>query len=695
MTVLSRHRRVCAFLALSVAAALLIGGCSAEDGRAPAAEAAGSAFGDPGPAGPSWQPAPDRHGALASVATAGSRGFRLHTASGDKTFVPGINLGSTTPTHQPGELAMTAADYRRWFAQLGELGVRAVRIYTIHPPAFYDELASYNREHAAAPLYLAQGVYLPDESYTEPDRTLYSTPVDDGLSREIADASAAVHGDLTRARRPGFASGTWRTDVSQWVMSWIVGVEWDPAGTLRTDTRERGAAYTPGRYFAATPGATATERWLARHLDELAGLEHGRGSAPPIAFANWPTTDPLAHPDEPLAAEDLVGVDANHVLPTRAWPGGTFASFHVYPYYPDFLRHERALRRTRWHGRPDPYAGYLAALRRHFASMPVLVTEFGVPASLGSAHRGPNGRGQGDHGEAQAMAADADLMRLLEAQGMGAGFVFAWSDEWFKRSWNTLAHQVPAGRRQLWHDPLTNEQWFGVLATDSAPVADSLREQSSSPGPVRRVRAEADASYLNLTVTYRTAVPDRLTIGSDTVTGAGVEDYRIVLDLAGHTGQAWVRAGLDPIRLDTDETDYQPDAGRPWHRYRMIVNRGLRVHGRSLPAEFSEVGRLREGTWDPEAEAYDSRSTWQVTGNTVRVRLPWALLGLSDPSSRSALGEGRPARVQRIAGLRLGLAADGVSTPFDYGWPTWNHVRHTERVKQGADVLARAFRETG
>ena len=50
--------------------------------------------------------------------------------------------------------------------------------------------------------------------------------------------------------------------------------------------------------------------------------------------------------------------------------------------------------------------------------------------------------------------------------------------------------------------------------------------------------------------------------------------------------------------------------------------------------------------------------------------------------------------MQRVAGLRLGLAADGVTTLFDYGWPTWNYVRHTERVKQGADVLA-PVRETG
>ena len=79
-------------------------------------------------------------------------------------------------------------------------------------------------------------------------------------------------------------------------------------------------------------------------MDELATAEVTRGRTMPIAFVNWPTTDPLRHPDEPQRTEDAVGLDANHVRSTSAWPGGTFASYHAYPYYPDFQRHEPALR---------------------------------------------------------------------------------------------------------------------------------------------------------------------------------------------------------------------------------------------------------------------------------------------------------------------------------------------------------------
>lgn len=642
------------------------------------------------PPGLSWAPAPLTHEGVRVLADADADGFALHTSSGDKTFLPGVNLGSTTPLHQPGELAIEASDYRRWFEQMGRLGTRVVRIYTIHPPTFYDELATYNTSNPDRPIYLVQGVYLPDESYLEEGGTLYDKRVDRAFAQEIVDASAAVHGRLERPEQPGHASGEWTTDVSPWLVAWIAGVEWDPHGVARTDEQHRSAAYK-GEFFTATEDATATERWIARHLDALAAAESAQGVSVPIAFANWPTADPLEHPDEPDPVEDLVSVDANHVLPTEAWPGGTFASYHAYPYYPDFLRHEEALWQTRYDGRRDPYAGYLARLREHHAAMPVMVTEFGVPSSLGSAHDGPLDRDQGGHSEEAAMRTDAELLRVIESQGLAGGFVFAWTDEWFKRTWNTMAHQLPAERRQLWHDPLTNEQYFGLVATDPALLRDSARELIPTDGPVKYVLAQADASYLHLDVTFREQLPARLTVSSDTVRSVAGDDYRFDLDLDERAGQAWVRDVLDPVRLDME--DEAP--GGTWRRFRLVTNRGMVVRGSDAPAEHQEVGLLVEGSWDPRVDGFDSRTTWHVleAHDTVRLRLPWAMLGLADPSSRTALGPGQPAEAEVIEGLVLTVDADGAQLRLDYTWPTWNFVEHTERLKPGVDALAEAFRD--
>jgi hypothetical protein len=190
---------------------------------------------------------------------------------GDRTFLPGVNLGSTTPGHQPGELSISAPQYRSWFAAMGWLGIRVIRIYTIHPPAFYSELARHNAQNPDWPLYLVQGVYLPDESYIG-RQNLYDRAVTTAFQREVADAAAAVSGHLTRTPQPGRASGTWDTDVTPWLAGWIIGVEMDPYAGAGSDRRNARRPAARGRYFRSAPDATPTERCL------------------PPGWTNWPAT---------------------------------------------------------------------------------------------------------------------------------------------------------------------------------------------------------------------------------------------------------------------------------------------------------------------------------------------------------------------------------------------------------------------
>jgi hypothetical protein len=654
--------------------------------------------------GPSWAPQPATVAGLRVLARADADGFALHTAGGDRTFLPGINLGSTTPGHQPGELAIAASDYRRWFAEMGRLGIRVVRMYTIHPPDFYTELAAYNRAHPDEPLYLFHGVYLPDESYVD-KRDLYDAAVTESFTAELRDASAAVSGNLTRARTPGRASGTWTTDVGEWLAGWIIGVEWDPEATHASDGTNGSAPAHHGRYFVSTPEASPTERWLAARMDELATAEVSRGRAVPMAFANWPTTDPLRHPHEPLASEDLVGVDANHVRATAAWPAGTFASYHAYPYYPDFQRYEFV-------DAADPYAAYLSALRRHHTGMPVMITEFGVPSSIGTAHAGPLGRGQGDHSERRAMELDAQLLRLIRDQELAGGFVFAWTDEWFKFTWNTIAHQVPADRRQLWHDPLTNEQYFGLVATDPTgppDVGPVTRLDDPAGRPARTMTSLVDESYLHLAVTLTEPAPDALTVGLDTLAdltggpppGAGDRrpDAAFVLDLRAATGQAWIRAELDPLPLDYPV----PASERPapvggWVPYHLVTNRDYVVPGLGTrnPVELFNAGLLRHGTLDPAAPGADSRALWHRDGARLDIRIPWGLAGFSDPSSlRVLVPKGSEPNAVTTPGVTVWLSAAGVDqVAGKVTWEPWQRVYYAERLKPNADVLRDAFTDT-
>lgn len=673
---------------------------------------------------PSWAPGADEQSGLRRLAFTEGERFVLQTAGGQRCFIPGVNIGSTVPGSSPGELRLGAGECRRWFSEIAALNLRAIRIYTIMPPSFYEELAAHNAAHSDAPLYLVQGVWIPEDEFLA-TRDLYAGAVRGGFKQELADASAAVHGDFSRSRRRGVAWGEWTTDVSPWLLSYSIGVEWDAAAIAASDKKNAGRDLFSGRYFAASEAASPTESWLAEMLDAVASAEAARGVTLPLTFTNWVTTDPLSHPDEPLAREDLVGIDANHISPTAAWPGGYFASYHAYPYYPDFMRHEKALEGS---GDGDPYAGYLASLRTHHAGMPLMITEFGVPSSKGLAHYGPRGRDQGGHTEQEAMAIDADLLRIVEEQGCAGGFVFEWADEWFKFTWNTIDYELPGDRRQLWRSPWTNEEHFGLVATDAGERSvvtldgdgsewESNRSQVifEGRGPVREVRAVKDEAYLYLRLVLHDpnawqSMP--VTLGFNVLPGQSgglpnlgrrysQSDYAVVIG-PGEAASAFVRASNDQYAILYGKVrsfvDYDPAALKEgsgvWNLERLITNRPLTVPttGEQLPAESVAVGELRRGTTDPTDPFFDNGAAWDA-GEVLELRLPWAAIGFSDPSSLRVLKVGQDGTLVAPATKRVGIAVavgESLQVTRGYSWEPWQQASWHERPKAGRDVFAAA-----
>ncbi len=672
----------------------------------------------------SWAPQADRPGDLQRIAYVDGEGFVLETTGGQRSFIPGVNIGSTVPGTSPGEVSIGPEECRRWFSQIGELQLRSIRIYTILPPHFYEELVAYNEAHPDAPLYLLQGVWIPEEEFLG-GHDLYSKAVRKGFERELEDTVAAVHGDFSRARRRGVSWGTWTADASPWLLAYSIGVEWDPVATEASDDKNRGREPFRGRYFSATDAASPTESWLAEMLETVAAAEAARGITLPLTFTNWPTTDPLHHPDEPLGREDIVGVDANHIAATDEWPGGFFASYHAYPYYPDFQRHEKALQ-TMAGG--DPYAAYLATLRKHHAGMPVMITEFGVPSSSGLAHTGPLGRDQGGHSEQAAMDIDADLLRIIRDQGCAGGFVFEWADEWFKFTWNTIDYELPPDRRAMWRNPWTNEEHFGVLAMEASEeqivIIDGDGGEWETNGSqvileeadaLREVRAIKDEAYLYLRLVLDDPAVWKakpITIGIDVLPGSSgglpdldggypKSDYAVVLG-PGQEGEAFVRASNDQYVIlygkirgyfDYDPASLEEGSG-VWNLQRLITNRPLTVPttGEKLPAESVAVGELLNGTSDPADPAFDSRAVW-AAGQVLEMRLPWEMIGFSDPSSRRALSVGLDGTLAAVPTDRVGIAVavgQSLRVTNGYSWEPWQRVTWHERLKAGSESFAAA-----
>jgi len=655
--------------------------------------------------------------------------FEVRTARGWEPFyVKGVNLGAATPGHHPSEFP-DSATYARWIAQMAGMGANVVRLYTIHPPHFYRALAAWNNAHRDAPLWIIHGVWteLPE------DDDFAGREWEGQFFAEMHRVVDLLHGRLDQPPRPGHAGGQYTADVSPWVLAYIIGREWEPYSAANFNAKRPGETTWNGRYLTVR-GGTPMDAWLGKACEEIVAYEARTYHAMrPVAYTNWPTLDPLRHPTESTVDEEIairtrlgervdrkpleydndrVDLDAALVKPTAAYPAGYFASFHAYPYYPDFIVLDPGYARAVSSSGPSNYFGYLRELKAHHPGMPVVISEYGVPASIGSAHLQPQGWHHGGHSDAEMAAADARLTRDIAEAGMAGGAIFAWIDEWFKKNWIVIDFEIPLERNRLWLNRLDAEQHYGMLAEDpgevipGATLAERAEAWRRRPAlyqtPQGTVRAAADEAYLWVEVeTADGRFPDELFLGFDVIDPAA-GDFRWPGRVAGRLPvglEFALRATRGEARLLVDPPSNpfavelvnqipgqpvppphfdQPLPGLFSGRWQQRFNRPYLTRANedgvydSLRVVTNRRRFSRDGTEFP-GMGYDRGilrpggppdGLWETLDRGVfEVRIPWMLLNFTDPSERRVLQDPSTGPVpdefgtQTVPGIRIVAAA--------------------------------------
>ena len=208
-----------------------------------------------------------------------------------------------------------------------------------------------------------------------------------------------------------------------------------------------------------------------------------------------------------------------------------------------------------------------------------------------------------------------------------------------------------------------------------------------------------DEAYLHLNIELADSAPGSLIAGFDVLPGvsgppmAGSADRRpdaiLALNLVGHTGQAYLREQLDPLRIGSAVPDSaRGPAPEGWKPFALLTNRERTVPGSGvkLPLELQNAGELRHGTWQPDDDEADSRALWHLDDDELTVRVPWAMLGFADPSGRRVgVPQGGKLTTQVSPGVTVSLTASGTDQAVgQVRWSGWNRPMYTERLKQGA-----------
>jgi hypothetical protein len=633
--------------------------------------------------------------------------FEIRTESGWQQFyIKGVNLGTALPGKHPSEFP-DSTTYARWIAEMGELGANTIRVYTIHPPWFYQALLDYNTTHSRSPLWVIHGVWAelpPNHVYDDPEW-------ESEFFAEMHRVVDLLHGRADIEPRAGHAWGYYTADVSRWVLAYVIGREWEPFSVVAFNELRPDLTQWSGEYVTVRDGS-AMEAWLGKACDEIIAYEMQQyRSQRPVAYTNWPTLDPMTHPTEMTVARevehresigevverypkeydnDAVGLDATHMVATERLPAGVFAAFHAYPYYPDFMILDQEYSRTQSSLGASNYIGYLRDLKRHHPNMPVVIAEYGVPASLGIAHLQPQGWHHGGHSESAMAEIDVRLTREIAEAGMAGGAVFAWIDEWFKKNWIVIEYELPADRNRLWLNRLDAEQHYGLIAMEPGAVlaGNTLQQRTSAWQGVQplyqtvggTLRAAVDEAYLWLLFEPGESRYDELLVGFDIIDSKS-GDFRWPDKVGARlpVGLEFVlRVTEDEVRLLADRTS-NPVLIDPVRSQLVVQDMRVRSIAVAKPPDLFS-GRVEQWFYDEyvtrrnDDGLYDSlmvvtnrpRFTpdgieyaalgydrgilpmgappdglWQrQSDGLLEVRIPWMLLNFTDPSQRRVLQDG-------------------------------------------------------
>ena len=605
----------------------------------------------------------------------------LNSGSGFQKFeIKGVNMGSGIPGEWSTDFTIDEETYLRWFKQIQEMGANTLRIYTVQNDTFYNAFYEYNKDNDH-PLWLIHGVWVNDYIQNS-HRDAYDKDFYDTFLESCKTLVDVLHGNkkISLGRMASAGSGTYKKDISKWVIGYILGVEWEDVTVVYTnekyasnDTYNR---YT-GKYMYTSADATPFEAMLARVGDQVIEYESKRYKQQRlVAFSNWPTTDPFDYPEKITEYfMKCAKVDVEHIKTTESFLSGQFASYHVYPYYPDYLNYAENFSDfgitdlsefITEDGRLNTYKAYLSLLTKHH-TIPVVISEFGVSTGRAMAQKDFNtGRNQGNMSESEQGQALIDCYYDIKSTGCAGGCVFAWQDEWFKRTWNTM-YAVNLKRTPYWSDYQTNEQYFGLLSFDpgkeksvcyvDGDISEWSKEDVVSDSGDSRISVKYDEKFIYFLV-YKKNLnfeSETIYIPIDTTPKSGssyCKNYNLLFDRAAdfilvingrENSRVQVQERYEALRSTYSQNIYGfdtyvkgniPDIDSPeFVDINMILKIGVPyIYVDDMITEVFETGKLTYGNANPESAYFHSLADFICNGDYIEIKLPWQLLNFSDPS---------------------------------------------------------------
>lgn len=555
-------------------------------------------------------------------------------------FINGVNIGTALPGRFFTEMPLSYDLYREWLDMQSGLGVNTVRVYTLLPPMFYRALHDHNQVHDEK-LYLLQEIW-PDEHPKNKD--YLNEAYDETYKQEIRWVVSAIHGDVTIPPRQYKAYGNYAYDVSDYLIGFLVGRELEPEEVVATNQLNPDYSFS-GRHFMNSKEASPTEAWLAQSCDETLAAAEKYGKLPLVAIVSWPPLDTIEHESgwtsdgkSKIGVNDIASIDINHIVENNTDEQLLFGAYHVYPNYPDFINEDTAYAYSSDEKGSLRFKGYLEAFIATHGERPAVIAEYGMSNSMMTAHVSPDGLNHGGLSEQQQAEGLIRLNDAIVETGYAGAIIFQWVDEWAKRTWITEPYMIPYARHPLWHNVMDPEQNYGLVAIESMGKISTSSHTLGVEG-LERIETWNDHAFVGMDLVLESGMDagafleKGLRIGISThnptnVTGGIVPEFELrfeqgIASILVKEGYNWTNGRYEP-----------EDTTGAFEKMRLQTNPESWLRsGKKNEAISIDLSTLNIGAFS------DSRCQVSLGDGVVRIRLPYMLLGISDPSSLRVLDD--------------------------------------------------------
>lgn len=655
--------------------------------------------------------------------------------------VKGVNLGTGYPGYYPGAPLQDTGIFGGLLQSAQKLNSNVLRVYTLLPPSFYRAFAQ--QAQAGCKLALYQQI-TPD---APPAQDLYDADYSGQTRAEIRYVIDAIHGRGVVPPKHARGSGVYGNDISEQVGAILFGRELDPSDVARTNILNAGRRSFNGR-FITIGSATPTEIWFAEMADYLIGYETDTYNwQHPVAIVTGPAPNPQSA--QPIEAK---------IKLQPAFQAGLFAAYPAFAYFPEYIERVPMYATVRDSDGPNPVVGYVRDLRARIP-YPLVVSEYGISTSMQARRVTASGWRQGGNSEDEQEATLARLTRSIREAGSAGGLAYELFDEWYRRGWLKEGFESPEDRAMLWLNDVDPAPRYGLVgyrtskwqlfSNDPAAwdgeqklyvgAAVANGDEFAAEQSLESLQVAADEAYFYLRLkvgcldcigTKRDGKThfDKVAYGIalNTLPGkAGVQklpfdgahiptgaNFLLVLR-DGDRSRLLVADTYNPFRL----MPRQDDPSKLQIAYRTDYAPSLRDSGNFqeiMLDRFNSFSGMSVGS----ADGNDSRATWMadLKHSAVVVRIPWAKLLVTDPSSArvfagyssktgvsssttsgvqvtaySLRAEGRPEISQM--GVAAVLPSSGL--PKQFTWKKWDSVNVQPYEKKAFFALQREYASPG